>query len=164
MLACIACSSKEGGEDGSRATATTPHHGKEAVKSLTSQVPATSISISSEIPTYIFLSSGYLPLQACYCHCYVVRIITLLKGSLASYTSRVLCIRQRDSMHRSLYLTSELYAHHCLRRCARHCANNMPLGSIGIARPSKGPKASSGRLRAAAPGRVATRNRIEFLA
>jgi hypothetical protein len=55
MLACIACSSKEGGEDGSRAAATTPHHGKEAVKSLTSQVPATSISITSEIPTYIFL-------------------------------------------------------------------------------------------------------------
>ncbi|OEL32837.1 Protein Brevis radix-like 2, partial [Dichanthelium oligosanthes] len=37
MLACIACSSKEGGEDGSRAAAT-PHHGKDAVKSLTSQL------------------------------------------------------------------------------------------------------------------------------
>jgi len=36
MLACIACSSKEGGEDGSRAAATP--HGKDAVKSLTSQV------------------------------------------------------------------------------------------------------------------------------
>ncbi|KAF8670238.1 hypothetical protein HU200_050770 [Digitaria exilis] len=35
MLACIACSSKEGGEDGSRAPATP--HGKDAVKSLTSQ-------------------------------------------------------------------------------------------------------------------------------
>ena len=86
MLACIACSSKEGGEDDSRAAATTPHS-KEAVKSLTSQVPATSISISSEIPTYIFLLSGYLPLHACFCHCCAVRIITLLKGSLVSYTS-----------------------------------------------------------------------------
>ncbi|KAG2568487.1 protein Brevis radix-like 2 [Panicum virgatum] len=36
MLACIACSSKEGGEDGSRAAATP--HGKDAVKSLTSQL------------------------------------------------------------------------------------------------------------------------------
>ncbi|KAK3141607.1 hypothetical protein QOZ80_4BG0336050 [Eleusine coracana subsp. coracana] len=35
MLACIACSSKEGGEDGPRAAATP--HGKDAVKSLTSQ-------------------------------------------------------------------------------------------------------------------------------
>ncbi|XP_008668943.1 protein Brevis radix-like 2 isoform X1 [Zea mays] len=39
MLACIACSSKEGAEDGSRAAATTTTpHGKEAVKSLTSQL------------------------------------------------------------------------------------------------------------------------------
>ncbi|KAL6843780.1 hypothetical protein ACP4OV_026351 [Aristida adscensionis] len=36
MLACIACSSKEGGEDGSRAAATP--HGKDAVRSLTSQL------------------------------------------------------------------------------------------------------------------------------
>lgn len=36
MLACIACSSKEGGEDGSRGAAT-PHN-KDAVKSLTSQL------------------------------------------------------------------------------------------------------------------------------
>ncbi|XP_062185416.1 protein Brevis radix-like 2 [Phragmites australis] len=36
MLACIACSSKEGGEDGSSAAATP--HGKDAVKSLTSQL------------------------------------------------------------------------------------------------------------------------------
>ncbi|KAL5215520.1 hypothetical protein ABZP36_006921 [Zizania latifolia] len=38
MLACIACSSKEGGEDGSRGAAATPHHSKDAVKSLTSQL------------------------------------------------------------------------------------------------------------------------------
>ncbi|KAF2935677.1 putative protein Brevis radix-like 3 isoform X1 [Oryza sativa Japonica Group] len=36
MLACIACSSKEGGEDGSRGAATP--HGRDAVKSLTSQL------------------------------------------------------------------------------------------------------------------------------
>jgi hypothetical protein len=36
MLACIACSTKDGGEDGSRAAATP--HGRDAGKSLTSQV------------------------------------------------------------------------------------------------------------------------------
>jgi hypothetical protein len=36
MLACIACSTKDGGEDGGRAAAT--HNGRDAGKSLTSQV------------------------------------------------------------------------------------------------------------------------------
>lgn len=89
MLACIACSSKEGGEDGSRAAATTPHHGKEAaVKSLTSQVRTT--SISSEIPmycTYIFFIeriSISLYVHATVTATLYVRIITLFKGSLAT--------------------------------------------------------------------------------
>jgi hypothetical protein len=45
MLACIACSAKEGGEDGPRAAAML--HGKDAVKSLTSQVPSPSLYLCS---------------------------------------------------------------------------------------------------------------------
>ncbi|GJM86542.1 hypothetical protein PR202_ga02411 [Eleusine coracana subsp. coracana] len=46
MLACIACSTKEGGEDGSRGAAATPHGGK----SLTSQVTNLSTSSTTRFP------------------------------------------------------------------------------------------------------------------
>jgi hypothetical protein len=48
MLACIACSTKEGGEDGSRGAAATPHGGK----SLTSQVnqPVHQYLLSRSLP------------------------------------------------------------------------------------------------------------------
>ena len=92
MLACIACSSKEGGEDDSRAAATTPHS-KEAVKSLTSQVPATSISISSEIPTYIFFIESISPstcmllslLRCTYCYYSFQRLASSLASSSTVY-------------------------------------------------------------------------------
>ena len=44
MLACIACSAKEGGEDGSRAAATP------AVRSLTSQVRTIRVSPTTTVP------------------------------------------------------------------------------------------------------------------
>ncbi|KAJ1272609.1 hypothetical protein BS78_06G216200 [Paspalum vaginatum] len=50
MLACIACSSKEGGEDGSRAAATP--HGKDAVKSLTSQLKDMVLKFSGSSKQY----------------------------------------------------------------------------------------------------------------
>jgi hypothetical protein len=49
MLACIACSAKEGGEDGSRAAATP------AVKSLTSQVRACPTRLSHPLLQLLYV-------------------------------------------------------------------------------------------------------------
>ncbi|KAG8066113.1 hypothetical protein GUJ93_ZPchr0004g38456 [Zizania palustris] len=56
MLACIACSSKEGGEDGSR-TAATPHN-KDAVKSLTSQLKDMVLKFSGSSKQYKQAAAG----------------------------------------------------------------------------------------------------------
>ncbi|TVU15871.1 hypothetical protein EJB05_39413 [Eragrostis curvula] len=58
MLACIACSSKEGGEDGSRAAATP--HGKDAVKSLTSQIKDMVLKFSGSNKQYKAASPAFV--------------------------------------------------------------------------------------------------------